>query len=95
MRYKTFSTNMYTFIKVDLEGKKVVEAGFGYPLFHSSAKRGEENFEEHVIDAFNTLDVRDVYELRRFTETDEILKKVFQMTYQTKLIEIAVYKVDD
>ena len=94
-KLKRYSSNMFTFITVDLVEQQVVDAGFGFPrMFHSSAKRGEEEFEAHVIAAFYTLKETDVIELRKFAKTDGILKKAFKEAYQRKLVEISAYEVD-
>ena len=83
---KSFSSNMFTFIRVDLEVGKVVEVGFGYSgMYKDSAKRG----------AFETLNVGDVRKLKEFSKTDDILKRAFKNEYQRRVKQLSVYKVEE
>jgi len=93
-KYKTFSTNMYTFIKVDLEKNEVVQVGFGFPrLWRDTAKRGETLFMELLDDALYRMELTDVITLSEVARYDILLKESFKRVYERKLTDVNHYKV--
>lgn len=93
--FKKYSSNLYTYIKINVNQQKVVEVGIGASsLGRDIVERNEEHFETAMAAALATLTVEKVLELKKYAKHDATLRQCFDRVYQVKIIEANNYKVD-
>lgn len=93
---RCFPVSLFNAIYVDEVEGKVIRIDYGVPrLYRDTVERGEDSFEQVLDIKLAELEGTMVEELKKYSNTDLILKNAFKRVYRKKIIQANYYKLED